>query len=159
FSAINLDIKNIRKTGDILPESFDQVVVNPPYRKTAEGRHSSKQDRNVACFEQETGLADFVRAAAYSVKNRGRVNCIYPAESEMNLLQLLLEFRLEPKRMLYVHSRSGDPAGFVLLEAVKNGGRGLTVHPPLFLYSGRENAYSGEALEFCPFLECNSGER
>ena len=159
FSAIDLDIKNIRGTRDILPESFDQVVVNPPYRKTGEGRCSPKQDKNVACFEQETGLQDFVRAAAYALKNRGRVNFIYPAESGLNLLQSLLEYRLEPKRMLFVHSRRFDPAGFVLLEAVKNGGRGLTVQPPLFLHTEQGNAYSGEALEFCPFLECNSGER
>ena len=159
FTAINMDIKNIRQSGDVLPESFDQVVVNPPYRKTGEGRLSPRQARNVACFEQETGLEDFVQAASYALKNRGRVNFIYPAESEVNLLHSLLQNRLEPKRMRFVHSRYGDPAGFVLLEAVKNGGRGMIVQPPLFLYADQGNAYSGEALVFCPFLECNSGER
>lgn len=159
FSVCELDVKNLRKSQFVSPESFDRVVLNPPYRKQGEGRISPKREKNIACFEGEAGLGDFLQGAAYALKNRGRVNVVYPANSQTHLLQTMLEYKLEPKRMRFVHSRSGDAAVFVLVEGMKNGGRGVTVQPPLFLYSTGKNMYSEQALEYCPFLKCNSNNR
>lgn len=159
FQTFNLDIKQIQNSQLVLPESFDQVLVNPPYRKPGEGRHSPKPDKHLACFEGDTQIGDFFLAAAYALKNKGRVCLVYPASSQVYFWEPLLKNRLEPKRMRYVHSRNHVPASFVLLEAIKNGGRGLTVQPPLYLYNPEQNSYSGEALQYCPFLECNREPR
>ncbi len=159
YCVYNLDIQEFRKSESILPESFDQVVLNPPYRKQEEGRVSPKQGRNIACFEGDAGLSDFLQAGAYALKNRGRINVVYPANSQSYLLELMLENKLEPKRMRFVHSRRDETAVFVLMEGVKNGGRGLTVQPPLFLYTTEGNAYSDESLDYCPFLKCNNSTR
>ena len=159
YCVFNLDIRNMRRSESIAPESFDRVVLNPPYRKENEGRISPKQEKNVACFERDTGLEDFLQAAAYALKNKGRINVVYPANSQSYLLELMLKHKLEPKRMCFVHSRSSDAAIFLLLEAVKNAGKGVAVQPPLFLYSAEQNLYSRQALQFCPFLKCNSGKR
>lgn len=156
FECFELDIKNIRTSEWILPESFDQVLLNPPYRKPWEGRHSPKPGKDLACFEGNTTIRDFFKAAAYALKNKGRICLVYPAESQINLWEVLLENRLEPKRMRYVHSRDSASANFLLLEAIKNGGRGVTVQSPLFLYNPKQNSYSQQALQYCPFLECNA---
>jgi tRNA1Val (adenine37-N6)-methyltransferase len=57
---------------------------------------------------------------------------------------------LEPKRMRTVHSREGDRARMVLVEAVKAGAPGFKVLPPLFVYS-KPNEYTSEMREFYGF--------
>jgi tRNA1(Val) A37 N6-methylase TrmN6 len=43
--------------------------------------------------------------------------------------------KLEPKRLRLVQPRAGRPANLLLLEAVKGGGAGLKVEPPLTVYA------------------------
>ncbi|WP_238550206.1 tRNA1(Val) (adenine(37)-N6)-methyltransferase [Desulfocurvibacter africanus] len=98
-------------------------------------------------------LGDFVAAAAYALKLRGRACFVFPAERLATLLAELAACRLEPKRLRFMHPRMGEPARRVLVEARKGGGEGLIVEPPLFLYNGAH--MTTDALAFCPFLSCN----
>ncbi|EGJ48924.1 tRNA1(Val) (adenine(37)-N6)-methyltransferase [Desulfocurvibacter africanus] len=98
-------------------------------------------------------LGDFVAAAAYALKLRGRACFVFPAERLATLLADLAACRLEPKRLRFVHPRAGEPARRVLVEARKGGGEGLIVEPPLLLYNGAH--MTTDALAFCPFLSCN----
>jgi tRNA1(Val) A37 N6-methylase TrmN6 len=59
---------------------------------------------------------------------------IYHPFRLMDLMDMLLYVRLEPKRLRFVHSRRGDEAKMVLLEAVKGSGRWLKVEPPFYIY-------------------------
>ena len=71
--------------------------------------------------------------------------------------------KLEPKRMRMVHIRSNEQAKMVLVEAIKSGGQGLCVEPPLFLYSDdkKNPEFTDEAKKFCPFMDttAETGER
>jgi tRNA1(Val) A37 N6-methylase TrmN6 len=60
------------------------------------------------------------------------------------LVSLLRESRLEPKRMRFVHSRADEEAKMVMIEAIKGGGVWLKVDPPLYLYE-KGNDYTREA--------------
>jgi tRNA1Val (adenine37-N6)-methyltransferase len=42
---------------------------------------------------------------------------------------------LEPKRLRLAHPYQDKPASLLLVEAVKNGGAGLEVLPPLFVHN------------------------
>jgi len=103
-------------------------------------------------------LEDFLDAAAYLLANRGAAALVYPAVRLAELMHGCVARRLTPKRLRLVHSRRGEPAKLALLEAVKNGGAGLTVEPALELYEGQGAAtrLGAAALEFCPFLACNA---
>lgn len=98
-------------------------------------------------------LCDFVSAAAYALRLRGRACFVFPAERLAVLLKELAACRLEPKRLRFVHPREGEPARRVLVEARKGAGEGLIVEPPLFLYNNAR--MTSDALAFCPFLSCN----
>jgi tRNA1Val (adenine37-N6)-methyltransferase len=152
-----LDAARIRESKTIAPESFDMVTANPPYRDPGTGRLSSRADRNPARFEVRGTVEDFVAGAAYAVRNRGRVGMVFPAERLDVLLALMREHRLTPKRVCPVYSRAGEPARLVLVEARKNGGPGMVLEQGVKLYegTGRETRLKGQALRFCPFLDCN----
>ncbi|MFP3983011.1 MAG: tRNA1(Val) (adenine(37)-N6)-methyltransferase [Desulfurivibrionaceae bacterium] len=140
--TIQGDLKKIRET--VPAESFDLVISNPPYRTVTSGRQNPARDVAAARHELKADLTDTVEAAAYAVRNRGRVAFIYPAERMARLMEAMGEKLLEPKRLQTVHSYPGAPAGMVLLEAVKNGGEGLNVLPPFFIYQEKGGKYSPE---------------
>ncbi|PLX80752.1 MAG: SAM-dependent methyltransferase, partial [Desulfuromonas sp.] len=59
------------------------------------------------------------------------------------ILALLRDIGLEPKRLRMVHSRIGEEASLLLLEARRDGRPGLKVESPLFIYRGG-GEYSAE---------------
>ncbi len=145
----------------LAPESMDLVLCNPPYRDPGRGRICPDEARTLARFERRAGLEDFVRAAAYLLRNRKSCVFIHLAERVDELLDLLRASRLQPKEMLFVHQRHDTTARLVLVRGLKNGGPGMTVRPPLILHEGRgnETRLSSAALSFCPRLACNAGFR
>lgn len=139
-------------------ESVDFVVCNPPYRRLDTGRLNPHPMRRAARFETETTLADFLRAASWSVRNRGGCWFVFLAERLDELLAGCLRERLRPKELIPIAPRPGQPARLVLLSAVKNGGVGLVVRAPLVLHPGAVcgptlQRFSASARQFCPWLE------
>ncbi|MDD5760377.1 MAG: methyltransferase [Desulfobulbaceae bacterium] len=128
--------------------SFDSVVCNPPYYSPGRGRQSPNNEQAVARHELEAGLADFAKAAAFSLRTKGRLVMIYPATRGVALLLTLRQYRLEPKRLQVVHSYPGAAGGLLLVEAVKAGGEELTVLPPLYVYDRPGGQYSQEVAAF-----------
>jgi tRNA1Val (adenine37-N6)-methyltransferase len=123
--------------------SFDIVVSNPPFREPNSGRVSPQREKQIARHEIKGGLQDFLAAAGYLLRPKGRLALIYSAERAVALLAALRGAGLEPKRLRWVHSFAGDEALLVLVEAVKGGRSGVKVAPPLVIYrAGKE--YSPE---------------
>ena len=134
--------------GSLLPpESFDLVVCNPPYRKKDSGRIN--QDNQAACARHELTAAveDFVCAAAFCVKNRGRVVFVYPAVRCNTLLSALQQQRLTPKRLQPIYSYPGSAsARLVLVEAMKNGGEQCEILAPFYIYERKNGDYAPAML-------------
>ena len=141
----------------------DFVVSNPPYRKLGNGRTSQGEGRATARFESQGDFAGFARCAAIALKSRGKFSFVHLPERLPELMAGLAEAKLEPKRMRMVHIRSNEQAKMVLVEAIKSGGQGLCVEPPLFLYSDdkKNPEFTEEAKKFCPFMDTTgeTGER
>ena len=151
---------DVRHPGCLRPESVDLVLCNPPYRDPSTGRVCPEGSRTLARFEAGAGLADFVRAAAFALRNRKPCAFIHLAERLDELLDALRASRLQPKEALFVHPRADIGARLVLVRAVKNGGAGMAVPPPLVLHEGSRGAtvLTQAALAFCPRLACNAGQ-
>ncbi len=136
------DLRQIRSLLDA--ESAQVVVANPPFRKPESGRVSPQSERAQARHEVAGDLKDFVAAAAYLLGTGGRCYFVYLAERLAELLDLLRQAGLEPKRLRCIHSRAGQPARMVLVESRRGGGLGLTIEAPLYVYDGEH--YSAEVL-------------
>ncbi len=147
------DVRNVQDQSIIQAESCDLVLCNPPYRATGQGRQSPSQEKNWARFETRAGLQDFLQAAFFILKNKAHLAMIYPAQRLDFLLQELQEQRLQPKNLCLVHARNNVQASLALVQARKNGGMGLEIQPPIFLYTQdkRKNIVTRQTAEFCPF--------
>jgi tRNA1Val (adenine37-N6)-methyltransferase len=135
------DVRNYEQIAS--GRSFDVAVSNPPYRKARSGRLSANDERQIARHEMEGGLSDFLRAAVFLLRIKGRLALVYPAVRCADLLTAMRQARAEPKRLRMVHSFAGAPASLVLVEAVKGGRSGMDVLAPLVIYR-RGKQYSEE---------------
>ncbi len=122
--------------------SAASVVCNPPYRRLGSGRVNPAAEAAVARHEVRASLPQVAAAAAHLLAAKGRLYVIYPAGRLAALLTALRERELEPKRLRFVHSRQGEGAVLVLVEALKGGGEGLKVEAPLIVY--RDGGYGDE---------------
>ncbi|WP_310600552.1 methyltransferase [Desulfobulbus sp.] len=133
FSVRRGDVRAIAES--VSPESVDVVVCNPPYGGRKTGRLNRDSQAASARHEVQGGIEDFVRAAAFAVKNRGQVVFVYPARRCNTLLAAMQAHRLTPKRLLPVYSYSeASQACLVLVEARKNGGEQIDILAPFFIH-------------------------
>lgn len=146
ISVENIDLR--RLPDRVRAGSFGWVVANPPYRKIATGRINPQSGQAVARHELEVNLEDVVRAAAFAVKNKGRVAMIYPVDRGAALIYEFKKQGLEPKRMQTVYSYPGDDGRLLLVEAARGGGEGLKIMPPFYVYEESGGSWSPEMARY-----------
>ncbi|WLE98639.1 MAG: tRNA1(Val) (adenine(37)-N6)-methyltransferase [Candidatus Electrothrix communis] len=143
FAVINGDLRTIKQ--HLRAESYELVLSNPPYYKVGGGRISQEDECALARHELTADPDSVIAAAAYAVKNRGTVACMYPAERLATVIAAMMKKRLVPKRIQPVYSYPKDNrARLVMIEAMKNGGEGLCLLPPLYIYQFPDGPYSTE---------------
>ncbi|HDH13470.1 MAG TPA: tRNA1(Val) (adenine(37)-N6)-methyltransferase [Nitrospirae bacterium] len=141
IEILSKDIKELKKL--FSTNTFDFVFSNPPFRKPKTGRLSIYEERAVARHELEITLPDLISTALYLLKHTGKFYLIYHPFRLAELISLLRKAGLEPKRIRFVHSRTGEEARMVLIEAVKGSGIWLKIAPPLYIYE-KGNEYTPE---------------
>lgn len=141
ISIVEGDVRGIKKL--FPPEGFDSAVANPPYGRLDTGRINPDGQVATARHEIAGDLDDFLLAASYLLKYKGRLSIVYPARRVADLIAGMRGLNMEPKRMQMVYSREGEGAVLVLVEGVKGGGVEMDVMKPLYIY-GRDGAYTEE---------------
>jgi tRNA1Val (adenine37-N6)-methyltransferase len=132
ISIIHGDMKDV---GTFLtPGSADVVFSNPPYRRLHSGRVNPEAERAVARHEIKASLTDVLSAAECLLKTSGRFVVIFPAERTVDLISQMRAFKLEAKRLRWIHSRQDSEAKLIIAEGMKHGNPGLKVGSPLFIY-------------------------
>ncbi|HET7521859.1 MAG TPA: tRNA1(Val) (adenine(37)-N6)-methyltransferase [Bacillales bacterium] len=129
--------------------SFDVVTCNPPYFSTSE-KSGMKTNEPVAAARHElyTTIEDVVSSGGKLLKQGGKAAFVYPAERFLDLAVLMRTYRLEPKRILWVHPKPGKAANRLLVEGKKDAKPGLRVLPPLTVYDENDQ-YTKELRMFC----------
>ena len=142
---------NIKNILDLVPpESYNKVVCNPPFYKSASGRQNNSQEATLARHQVHGNLEDFLSAAAAAVRNRGDVYFIYPAELISEFIVLARNYKLEVKRLQFIYSYpcGTNGARLVLIQCIKNGGVSAQIMDPFYIYSEKNGAFSTEMLEY-----------
>ncbi len=129
FEILHMDLGEM--TSRFPAGSFDWITANPPYRRVGTGRLNPDPERASARHELAASLEDYCRVTAHLLRQRGRAFLIYPAERLADLVSALVGAGLEPKVLRFVHPRPERAAVWILVEAVRGGGKGLRVEPPL----------------------------
>jgi tRNA1(Val) A37 N6-methylase TrmN6 len=133
--------------GDPRGESgFDAGLSNPPFfdgRAAIRGPHPTKQ----AAFIAEDGLAAWTGYLLAAVRDSGTLTLIHRADRLADLLALLAakagSFQIKP-----VHPHADEPAGRVLLRAIRGGRAPLRLLPALVLHErgGAKHTPEAEAI-------------
>ena len=143
ITVLERDIRTLKRS--LQPESFDAIITNPPYTKAGSGKRSPSAARQTARHDESADIGSWLDLQ-YFLKTKGRYNLIFPAARTAEVVSLMRTKHLEPKRARFVHPYQDRPASLVLLEAVKAGGTGLEILPPLIVHV-HGGAYSDEMKE------------
>lgn len=114
--------------------SFDVVTSNPPYMNNSHGIVNQDSAKAIARHEICCTLEDVVREAAKLLKQKGRFYMVHRPFRLVDIINICTSYKLEAKRMRYVHPYIHKEPNMVLIECVKGGGRNLKVEAPLIVY-------------------------
>ena len=128
--------------------SFDIIISNPPFFKINENTNflNELEQLSIARHEVEINLEELVKIASELVKDRGYFYLVHRADRLSEILNNLLNYRFEAKKIKFCYTTKYKNAKIVLIEAIKNGKPGLTILPPLII--NKENGeYTDEILK------------
>ncbi len=125
ISIINGDVRRIR---ELFPaESFQVVTCNPPYMKPNTGKTNERESVTIARHEVCCDLEDCVAAAAYLLPSGGKFYMVHRPERLTDILSIMREKRLEPKRLTFFASGKGKVPKLMVIEGQKNRNSGLII--------------------------------
>ena len=138
------DVRNIKT--DYERESFDWVTCNPPYMTGEHGLTNPDYAKAIARHEILCTLEDVVSQTAAVLKDRGRFYMVHRPFRLAEIFQVLMKYKLEPKRMQLVYPYIDREPNMVLIEARKGGNSRITVERPLIVYE-KPGVYTSDILE------------
>ena len=130
--------------GKSLASSFTVVTANPPYMQG--DLQNPLEKKNIARHEVSCSFSDVAEAARYLLAPKGKFYLVHRPKRMAEIISILREKGLEPKRLQMVHSFVEGEAKLFLLEAVRGASVELRILPPLILYR-EKGVYSKELLE------------
>lgn len=113
----------------------DAVVSNPPYRPVRTGRINSDKGKAVARHEISLDLETLLACSKVLLKPGGRFYLVYPVWRLPDLITAMRSHRVEPKRVMFIHSTIQSPAEICLVCGTKHGGRELCVERPFSVFT------------------------
>lgn len=115
--------------------SYDVVVTNPPYMNENHGIINPDAPKAIARHEIKCNLEDVIGQAAKVLKVNGRLYMVHRPFRLVDIMELMVKYKLEPKKLRMVYPYADREPSMVLVEAVKGGKRRLTVEKPLIIYN------------------------
>ena len=140
-------------TGDIKEASslfgaatFDVVTSNPPYMTEHHGITNEKSPKAIARHELLCTLEDVISQAARLLRPGGSFYMVHRPFRLVDIMVLMREYHLEPKRMKLVYPYIDKEPNMVLIEGLRGGRPRMTVEKPLIVYK-EPGVYTDEIYE------------
>jgi len=124
---------DIRDMPPVLAGSFDHVVSNPPYHNS-HGTRPQNPDRALAHMGEDTEMGDWVKAAIWAAKPRGRITFICRADRVPELISLFDANGAGEAVLFPLWPRHSSPAGRVILQVRRDVDGPGAVLPGLVLH-------------------------
>lgn len=123
--------------------SFEVVTSNPPYMNHNHGLVNPDQPKAIARHELLCSLEDVIRESANVLKQNGRLIMVHRPFRLAEIIEVMKRYKLEPKRIKFVHPYLHKEPNMVLIEGLKGGNPMVTVEAPLIVYK-EEHVYTDE---------------
>lgn len=141
INVINADLVGYKSD-----KQYDCVICNPPYKKINTGILNEKEELLIARHEFKCCLSDVLSTASRILKPLGRFSMIHRPERLVDIMCLMREKKLEPKRIRYVYSNIKKPPVMVMVEGRKCAKPYIKTEPPLLIYKN-DGTYTDEVYE------------
>lgn len=143
MQILNVDLRDF-KSGEV----FDLVFTNPPYMTVSGGAKNSVSAKNLARHEVMGSIDDFCKCAASSLKYGGKFAVVFRPDRLTALLSSMANYKLEAKRITFVHADTDSESSMVLIEAKKGGKCDAKLTAPLIIYKDKEHKNYTEDMEY-----------
>lgn len=114
--------------------SFDVITCNPPYMIGQHGIANPDAPKAIARHEVLCTLEDVVKQAAKLLKPGGNFFMVHRPFRLAEIITLMVQYKLEPKRMQLVYPYVDKEPNMVLIEGCRGGKSRMTVEKPLIVY-------------------------
>ena len=136
IELINDDIRNI----DFANNYFDVIVCNPPYYKENMVK-SNNLSKKIARSDDSTFLRDLFVISKKILKNSGNIAIVIDTKRLIEVINLMRDNHIEPKKMQFVYPKENKDSNIVLIEGTKNGKEGIKVLEPIIIQN-KNNDYT-----------------
>lgn len=144
FTPVLSDLKDLK--GKVPFGSNTLVTCNPPYKAPSAGIKNPDSVKSVARHEVECTLEDIVAVGAKLLQTGGRFCLCHRPERLAELMSLMRQYKVEPKRLRLVCQRAGLPPWLVLVEGRRCGNTALNIEPTLYVENG-SGEFSDEMIQ------------
>lgn len=132
FKIINEDIIYLTKI--LTKNSFDAIVMNPPYKKKGTGIENQEEKKIISRHETSATLEDFVEIAKDLLKDKGEIYMVHRPERLVDILTVMRNYKIEPKILRFVFSNKNSEPKLILIKGIKNAKPFLKVLNNLYIY-------------------------
>ena len=143
---------DIKEAAEIFkPAFFDVITTNPPYMIADHGLRNPDDAKAIARHEVLCSLDDILRESMKLLQDKGR---FYMVHRPFRLTEILIKmnyYKIEPKRIQFVHPYIDREPNMVLIEGVRGAKPRVKIEPPIVLFNRteegqQENGYGHTGL-------------
>lgn len=132
---IDIVTGDIKEAAEIFkPAFFDVITINPPYMLAQHGLKNLDDQKAIARHEVLCSLDDILRESMRLLQDKGRFYMIHRPFRLAEILIKMNAYKIEAKRLQFVHPYIDKEPTMVLIEGVRGARSRITVEPPLIMY-------------------------
>ncbi len=147
---------DLKHSEDIFGRSFfHNIICNPPYKEAGGGIINKTDSATIARHEIMCSLEDIVRVSSILLEPYGKLTMIHRPERLADILCLMRKYKIEPKRLRFVHPSCEKTATMILVEGAYCGKPKLFLDSPLYVYK-EPSVYSDEVLSIYNRRNCHT---
>lgn len=139
------DLNDLPK--DIEYGKYQVVTVNPPYMAKQHGLENNYDAKTIARHEVLCSLEDVIEKSSKLLCDKGRFYMVHKPFRLAEIFQLMMKYKIEPKKMKMVQSYIDKEPNMVLIEGIKGAKSRIIVEPPLIVYN-KDGSYTKELLSW-----------
>ena len=141
ITIINSDMKEFVKER---PKCSNLVLCNPPFFKLNEKSNlNDNESLQIARHEIKVTLKEIIETARGLLEYHGRFAMVHRPDRMIEIIELMKENDIEPKRIRFVYPKEGKDSHILLIEGIYKGQSGLKIEPPLYAHNA-DGSYSDE---------------
>ncbi len=135
------DIKDYSVDPD---NKVDLVICNPPFFKVKETSNINENEYlRIARHEIKITLEQIIKSAARILDNNGKFVLIHRPERLIEIIELMKQHKIEPKRLKMIHPKTNTECNMILIEGRFQGKPGLKIEKYLIAHN-EDGSYSDE---------------